>query len=590
MNVPLIFVSIVVSVLTIYMMHRFVKRPGLILVPVLLIQFLSATVLVFSLIENVLTVSEVELAVIIGGVFLPSGIIVYDHIRMIRKRKKLGVNVPLIEPVRKNDPKKSDYSYFLENAEHGCNEINADTVYKSLEISDKVLSTNIGKQISVAQKLIRLENYEAAALQYRLLFAFFPESPYIAYNAGYLYCKTGKYREACRILKKALTLFRKGQRKAKAQRTDADNRLEAMIGFSLGYALYYLGKFEQSIKWFHRVIDADPGYTAAYKNIARAYLAMNMEDIAVEYLEQGRKDSADSLLRIVLGSIYYKKGETGKALEVLNEIKASETSRIEAIKYKGKAALKEKMFDTAAECFRKLLELEPEEPLNYYHLAIAQREMKRYHDALRTYEKGLAVNPKSSMLFYNAATLLDETGNREKAVYYLYKSLEGDEKTEDAFNYLGIMLGQMRRYHEAVHVFDRGIRIFGNSYLLYLNRGIVLEMSKRYEEAADSFEKAYELNRNDQALIYHYAAVLIKLRRFDRALKIYRTSLSDYPNDAELYYGLSTVYALMGEKDLAVELLRKVMETDPSYKSRIKNDINFKILDRHEGYRSLIAS
>ena len=115
-------------------------------------------------------------------------------------------------------------------------------------------------------------------------------------------------------------------------------------------------------------------------------------------------------------------------------------------------------------------------------------------------------------------------------------------------------------------------------------------MSKRYEEAADSFEKAYELNRNDQALIYHYAAVLIKLRRFDRALKIYRTSLSDYPNDAELYYGLSTVYALMGEKDLAVELLRKVMETDPSYKSRIKNDINFKILDRHEGYRSLIAS
>ena len=53
MNVPLIFVAVIVSFLTIYMMNRFVKRPGN-PVFVLLAQFLSATVVIFSLFEDVL--------------------------------------------------------------------------------------------------------------------------------------------------------------------------------------------------------------------------------------------------------------------------------------------------------------------------------------------------------------------------------------------------------------------------------------------------------------------------------------------------------------------------------------------------------
>jgi len=589
MNIPLVFVAFVVSVLTIYMMHRFVKRPGFLTAPVLLIQFLSASVLIFALIENVLTVPEVELAVIAGGVFLPSCIVVYDHIKVLQKRKKTGLSVSLIEPRKKKDLKKLSHSYYIENADLGNTEIKAEEFFDSLGISDREFSRNIKKQLSAAHKLISLKKYEAAAIQYRFLYSFFPESAYIAYNAGYLHCLTGKYREAIKILKNARKLMKQYQRENSGNTPVRNERFEAMIEFGLGYALYSLGKYEQAITHFSKVIETDPNFTAAYKNIARAYLALDMEDAAVEYLEKGRKDFNDSLLRIVLGSIYYKKGETGKALEVLDEITAAEAKRIETLKLKGKAALKEKMFDRAEECFRKLLELEPEEPLNYYHLAVAQRELNRSHDALKTYEKGLAVNPGNSMLLFNAAVLLDETGDRERAVRYLYKSLDDEEKSEEAFNYLGVLLGQMGRFHESVQVFDRGIREFKNSYLLYFNRGIVLEMSKRYEDAADSFERAYDLNKNDQELIYHYAAVLIKLRRFDKALKIYRNSLSSYPDDAELYYGLSVVYAMMGEKDMAVELLKKVIETDPSYKSRIKSDSNFRILDRHDGYRALIA-
>lgn len=590
MNVPLIFVAVVVSFLTIYMMHRFVKRPGVIPAFILLLQFLTATVVVFSLFENVLTIPEVELSIIIGGVILPSAVVIYDHARVIRKRKEKGIDIQLIDPRPKKDTKELKYDYFIGNAELYKGEIDALTVFKSLNIQDREVSRNIKRQLVLTHKLIKMQRYNSAAQQYRFLLSVFPGSVLVAYNAGYLNCFIGKYREAYKILDRARALLKKYQPDPDSNKELTPEQAEAMILFSLGYALYYLGRFEQAIRCFEKVLEIKPDLTVAYKNIARAFLATGMEDKAIEYLEKGRLDLRDNLLRVVLGSLYYKHGEIQKALEVLDEITAPDIKQVEALKYKGIAALKEKAFDKAVECFEILTEAEPNEPLNYYHLALSQRERKHNEDALRTYEKGISVNPDSSMLLYNAATLLDEMGDRERAVRYLYKSLEGDEQMEDAYNYLGVLLGQLGRYREAVQVFDRGIKIHERSYQLYFNRSIVLEMSRRLEDAVLSFEKAYELNNRDQALIYNYTAVLIKLRQYTKAMQIYKTSLSSYPDDAELYYGLSKVYAHMGEKDLAVDLLKKVLENDPSYRSRIKNDTDFKTLYRHEGYISLMVS
>lgn len=589
MNIPLIFVTLIVCLLTIYTMHRFVRRPGVGLVFILLIQFLSATILLFSLFENVLTTPEVEVALILSGVFLPISVVVYDHTKMIRKRKEMGVNVHLIEHKQK-DNQKWNASSFLKNAELYKHEINALSVFRSLDIQDKSIYRNIKSQLILTQKLINLQRYETAAMQYRFLFAILPNSAEIAYNAGYLHLFIGKHREAYKILNRALKLIKQEKHNNSDKKAIPPEELEAMVQFNIGYALYHLGRFEHSIICFERVLDIKSNLTVAYKNIGRAYLAINMEDKAIEYLEKGRLDLRDSLMRIVLGSIYYKKGDTKKALEILDEVAVSETKQTDALKYKGKAALKEKMFSKAEKCFDEVIELEPTEPLNYYHLALAQRALLHNEDALKTYERGISYNPSNSILLYNAGTLLDELGYKEQAVRYLYKSLEGDELLEDAYNYLGVLLGQMKRYHEAVQIFDKGIKIFGNSYQLYFNRGIVLEMSRRFEDATLSFEKAYELNKHDQVLIYHYTAVLLKIRQYTKAMRIYKTSLTNYPNDAELYYGLSKVYAQMGDKDLAVELLQKVLENAPAYLIKIKKDPDLKTLYKHDGFRSMLVS
>lgn len=596
MNIPMIFVAIITCLLALYMMNRFIRRPGVFSAFLLLIQLLTASVSFFSILENVLTTPVFELSVIIAGVILPMPVIVYDHYAAYKRMEKKGVKMPFIESRGKKVKERWSVSAFTESAELWKETIHATDVFRSLSINDPAIRDNIKKQLVLIQRLINLELYEKAAEQYRFLFAIIPFSALIAYNTGYLYCFVGKYRDAYKILLRALRMNKnkepqKGPDDAeKSFKNYNAGDLDAMIRFNMGFALYNMKKYEHAIRHFLKVTEHKPDLAVAYKNIARSYLKINMGEKAIEYLEKGRLDLRDVKMRIVLGSIYYSKGDTKKVLEVLDEAAGSGNKHIEGLLWKGKAAIKEKEYGKAIECFNALINAEPEDPRHYYHLALAQRSAGDKDGALKTYEKGINVSPANSLLLYNMGTLLDEAGEKEKAVQVLYKSLQGDEMLEDAFNCLGVLLGQLKRYRESVQVFDKGIHLYQNSYQLFFNRGIVLGLARRLEDAADSYEKAYELNKTDPMLIYYYTATLMKLREYSRAIRIYKAGLSYYPDDAELVYGLSKVYTHMGEKDAAVELLKKAAELDPSYLARIRKDADFKTLYRHEGYKSLLVS
>jgi low affinity Fe/Cu permease len=65
--------------LALYMMNRFIKKPSILIGLILGIQLFSATVVVFALIQNVLTIPEIELLVIATGIALPALVVAFDH-------------------------------------------------------------------------------------------------------------------------------------------------------------------------------------------------------------------------------------------------------------------------------------------------------------------------------------------------------------------------------------------------------------------------------------------------------------------------------------------------------------------------------
>ena len=71
-----------------------------------------------------------------------------------------------------------------------------------------------------------------------------------------------------------------------------------------------MGKFEHAIRHFQKVLETKPDLIVVYKNIARAFLSLGLNEKAMEHLEKGRMDLHDNAMRIVLGSIYYQNGDT----------------------------------------------------------------------------------------------------------------------------------------------------------------------------------------------------------------------------------------------------------------------------------------
>jgi len=163
MNVPMIFVAIITCLLALYMMNRFIRRPGVFSAFLLLIQLLTASVTFFSILENVLTTSIFELSVIIAGVIFPTPVIIYDHYSAYKKIKKMGVKVPLIEKKEKKIQERWSVSVFTESAELWKEAVHATDVFRSLSIKDPVIRENIKKQLVLTQRLINLELYEKAA-------------------------------------------------------------------------------------------------------------------------------------------------------------------------------------------------------------------------------------------------------------------------------------------------------------------------------------------------------------------------------------------------------------------------------------------
>ena len=134
MNIPLIFIALIVCLLTIYMMNRFVKRPNIYCF-ILLIQFLSYCSIIYSF-ENVFTIPQIELLIILCSIFIPSCIVLFDYYKMKRTVKNNRINIHLVEKKKKQEVEKLNFhtswkmlNIIKRNFSSYC--------FESLDISDK---------------------------------------------------------------------------------------------------------------------------------------------------------------------------------------------------------------------------------------------------------------------------------------------------------------------------------------------------------------------------------------------------------------------------------------------------------------------
>lgn len=599
-GVLLAFVNLLTLLMAIYMGIRFIRRTNLLTGAAFLLQLCILTAGAIAFFGGTFLVPVFEITLVLLGVIFPSVFLVHDYSVMRRRIKESGNIAPLIQKLEK-ETVSPRYGEFVEHALDWGEAADPGIISSSLSIKDKPLKKQFINQVREAGSLIAQGKLQEALAVYRVLAGIACDNPAVVYNCAWLMRKLEDYDESARWHKKAISLLNgleyeteessENHVQSQSGRKSTPNWDEffAMVYFGYGMCLYAQKKYEMAIEHFKKAMDYQGDLMEAEINVAKAYLALDKNDEAEEYIRKALEKKEDYRLRYLLAGICHEKSLDMECKYHLEKAVESRQDFMEAWELLGRVCRKTGDWAGAENAYRKLAQLIPQDADAYYRLGVALRQEGKTEEAFSSFKTAADINPRHSRALYSMASILDAQGKYDRAEEYLRKSLEGDEKLEMAYNLLAEIYISTDRIYDAIHVYEEASAEHPDSYLIQYNLGVTQMMAKNYEEAAAAFKRAHRITADDPSLYYNWASAEIALKNYSEAARLYKQGLRYKPDDDEMLYGLARISALSGDVEAAIAFLDQCFRINPGLKLRARASRDFSSMRTIRAFREITS-
>ncbi len=217
-----------------------------------------------------------------------------------------------------------------------------------------------------------------------------------------------------------------------------------------------------------------------------------------------------------------------------------------------------RQFGAAAEAWRKVLAISPDEPRAHNNLGVALAGIGKRDEAVAEYRRSLELNDSSSLAHNNFGSVLAEQGKLDEALAQFQRAVELNPDNARAHINLGGALAEKGRTAEALDHLRRGVEIEPKFADGQNNLGAALARAGSLDEALPHLERAVELAPQSIANRYNFGRVLAAKSRFAEAAAQFEqaASLSGMREPAILEI-LAAMYAETGRFQDAVETARR---------------------------------
>jgi predicted O-linked N-acetylglucosamine transferase (SPINDLY family) len=238
--------------------------------------------------------------------------------------------------------------------------------------------------------------------------------------------------------------------------------------------------------------------------------------------------------------------------------------QIQNLLTQGKEAVRQLNLEAAANCFNRILELDPQNEdalfqmglmaykrkefflaVGYFHVAqvinpqnvtvlsslgSAYKELRQLSLAKETYTKALAVRNDFAPLHYNFGNLLNDMNDFEGAAQSYALATQLDPSMIQAHVNLGNMLTRLKKFDEARKSYDQALKMNPQFGLAYANRGKLLKEMNNFEAAMKDYDLALQLS-SEVAKVHILKAEILNLsKRYEEAVQYYDQALSLEPH------------------------------------------------------------
>ena len=348
--------------------------------------------------------------------------------------------------------------------------------------------------------------------------------------------------------------------------------------------------WRDNLTLFEYAVGLTPENPKALGNLAFYLMASGQFPRAKEYYYKGLQIRPRPEMYLNLGIIFESEQDVDKAIECYKKGLDMTPDDAKAHAYLAKALTKKGLREEALQHFQKDLELASHLSRPHVNMGVVMAGKNDMESAATFFAKALEIEPKSAKINYDFGVVLEKHGDREGAVRRYSRALEIDPDHVQAHNNLGVVLANSGKTDEAIERFEKTVELDPSLIRTQANLAALLhekgrtrlavahyrEVLKKAEETGDKDladdvrATLASLSGNEgptalSARDHYKLGVAAEQKGDDRdAEKHYLKAMELDPNHALTHSRLGTAYLKQKKYEKAVERLGKAVELDPA--------------------------
>lgn len=291
---------------------------------------------------------------------------------------------------------------------------------------------------------------------------------------------------------------------------DAD--LYALVGMEY----LFLDKFDKAIVFFKKCLESDPSDYSALHNIIYCYDFLNLNDEAIEYLNNFLDSNPYcEVAWHQLGRQYFEIDDFAKANAAFDFAIISDDTFVGAYIEKGKVLEKLKKHEEAIENYKITLALE--DPTSFALLRIGQCYSKLKQDDL--------------------------------AVQFFKKTIDEDPLLDKGWIAITKFYIKRLDYLNALEYIKKAVSVDGDNVVYWKLYATVNKRLNFLEEAEQAYKRTIELGNYELDTWLNRTDILVSLGEYQAAIFNLLQTTEFYPENAEVEYRLAGLYFMVHQSE-----------------------------------------
>jgi tetratricopeptide (TPR) repeat protein len=232
----------------------------------------------------------------------------------------------------------------------------------------------------------------------------------------------------------------------------------------------------------------------------------------------------------VQGVMAYQKGDTDQAMLKLREAVNKQGDLVMARAMLGDLYRQRSLNDAAREQYEVLVQLDPYDFVNHYHLGLAYQLLERLQEATVAYLNALNLKPDDAKTNLQLGSVYFQLNEPGQALKYAQRAVDADP----------------------------------NSPFAWVNLGLILDANQQYAKAEQAYRKSLDLDSTNTGTRFYLGENLLVQRKYPEARSVFAelVKVEDQPRHRVL---LGHSYFGEGKYDDAITQYRAALKLDPNY-------------------------